>query len=102
MKGTDLFSDFSQFFFLNNQVGGKDGENECVTGVTKHDGKEERESNDSVQARVYFTVCGNAVSIDQRLKAGSKFVGSEKCGWILVRIQLVKNWYESAVRHFLN
>jgi hypothetical protein len=66
----------SQLLFVQNQVQGKDQHQQTVTGITKHDGEQERESNESEKTRIDLTVSSNAISINNTLETFSELVGA--------------------------
>jgi hypothetical protein len=83
------FEDFSQprlgqLSFESDHGNGCHGSDHAVTQVTKHDGKQEGESDTREQSRVDFLVCRDTVRIDDGLEPFSKLVGPVKSGWGLM------------------
>jgi hypothetical protein len=72
-----------------------------VAQITKHDGKQEWESDDGVKRWVDLLVRRYAISVDHRLEA----LGEPICaveGWrLLVRAQFVQDWRDVCPRDFL-
>ena len=59
-----LSFDFRQFLFVQAHPRGKHGNDESVSSIAKHDGKEKRESDDGVKAGIHFAVIGYSVSVN--------------------------------------
>lgn len=62
-----------------------------MTNITKHDGKEERESNDGEQSGVDLLVGSDSVGVYDGLESVGELVGAVEGGGIFVRAQLVED-----------
>lgn len=96
-----LVLDFLQGFFLDAKVSREDGDKETMAGVAEHDGEQEREGDDSVQARIDLPVVSHAVSVDKHLEAVSELVCPDESRRHLVRGHGSHNRSESTLGSFL-
>lgn len=72
-----------------------------MSDITKHDGKEEGERNDSEKSRINLLVLGNTVAVHDSLETFGKLVGPVECRWCPVRPQFVKDRWNARPRLFL-
>ena len=62
-----------------------------MSRVTKHDGEQEGESNDSIDRGVHLPVWRYSVCVDERLEGAGELVGSEESGRGLRGLHLVED-----------
>ena len=69
-----------------------------MADVTKHDSKEEGESDAREKRRVHLFILRHIKKIDDYLEAKSELIGNDVSGWadvgsIIARFKLVEPWH---------
>lgn len=72
-----------------------------MSNITKHDGEQEREGDDSEQTRVDLLIRSNPIRVHYGLEAFGELVGAMECRRCLVGVQLVKDRRDTRSRLLL-
>ena len=78
--------------FEHDHSQGEGGGEKPVPNITEHDGKQEGKGHHSEQAGVNLLICGDAITVHDRLEAFGKLVRPVE-GWrSFVRGELAEDW----------